>query len=839
MHSRVLLVIPFLVLGACGGGGGGGGGSSNPPPAAVAAPSGLSYSSSSSTPVFAVSKPITALTPTVTGTVTSYSVSPALPAGLTLNSTTGVISGTPTAGIAATTYTVTASNSGGSTSTTISFSVIDAAPSIGYGSTELKLVRDLAVTTISPQNSGGPVATWAIDNPLPAGLSFNTADGTISGTPTEMSAPASYTVTAENAVGTDSVALTIGVESGVLIDLGLGLVKTASYSDERVLDQEGDRVLGADGFGHWALWNAQTQVNLAQGETRCYGIYAESCNVKIDLAGPTFALWTRDGLELRDSSDGQLLGTIPRSSVTGWWQLATDGSYAAVSTATGLSVYSPSGDLLFSKAGSYNSAKVFAAPGELRLLNNSGGVQVLERISLPAGTSTTSSPLLGQAHSWFLDGEHFITSLSNTLWIYSADGVLADSQTLPHIERLTGQGNWFWTFRTNAGEGINIYEIDPSSTTPTINYPAFDGALNADMERVFASADAILVDFEGQAGLEVIDLSGAAPVKTTYSDPIRDLLAFAATSSTDWTVLNNDGVLADVTSGTPDYFSYGLVRDIGAGSDFIAVATAADKIFYFDAGTLQPAGTIDFRASKLQSSDDGTVIAAADLLGSSVTLKAFSLPSATEITSLATSGTTVLTDFALASSGQTFSTSRRTATSNQLARAVIALPGGSVLWSDTITVSNDELAGAEVAPVLSPSALSFAATDRGPVSQSTAWVYTNANLVGTAAGFPVGWLDEDRLFVNRYEPGFPGGYIEAVVVNAQGLPLNTPTLPRIRRFQVVSGDSIYAPEHNKIFSATTGATLWSSPSTFLTEHGGVTETHVVFNARAMVRAEPY
>ena len=48
--------------------------------------------------------------------MTSYSVSPALPAGLSLNTSTGVISGTPTAVTATATYTVTAGKSAGTSS---------------------------------------------------------------------------------------------------------------------------------------------------------------------------------------------------------------------------------------------------------------------------------------------------------------------------------------------------------------------------------------------------------------------------------------------------------------------------------------------------------------------------------------------------------------------------------------------------------------------------------------------------------------------------------------------------------------------------------------------------
>ena len=50
--------------------------------------------------------------PTDSGTVTGYSVSPALPAGLTLDPTSGVISGTPVA-VSSGTYTVTASDAAG------------------------------------------------------------------------------------------------------------------------------------------------------------------------------------------------------------------------------------------------------------------------------------------------------------------------------------------------------------------------------------------------------------------------------------------------------------------------------------------------------------------------------------------------------------------------------------------------------------------------------------------------------------------------------------------------------------------------------------------------------
>ncbi|HRG48761.1 MAG TPA: putative Ig domain-containing protein, partial [Leptospiraceae bacterium] len=81
------------------------------------APSGLTYTGSPYS--FTRTVPIATQTPTVTGTITSCTASPTLPAGLSLNSSTCAISGTPTVMSAAANYTITASNAGGSSSTTI------------------------------------------------------------------------------------------------------------------------------------------------------------------------------------------------------------------------------------------------------------------------------------------------------------------------------------------------------------------------------------------------------------------------------------------------------------------------------------------------------------------------------------------------------------------------------------------------------------------------------------------------------------------------------------------------------------------------------------------------
>jgi uncharacterized repeat protein (TIGR01451 family) len=161
------------------------------------APSALSYNSPN---VFTVGALIGNLSPSVSGNVIGYSVSPALPSGLSLNTTTGVISGTPTVVSANATYTVTATNSGGFATFGIQIQVNDIAPSgLSYNSPNVFTVGTL-IGNLTPSVSGN-VISYSVSPALPSGLSLNTTTGVISGTPTVVSANATYTVTATNSGG--------------------------------------------------------------------------------------------------------------------------------------------------------------------------------------------------------------------------------------------------------------------------------------------------------------------------------------------------------------------------------------------------------------------------------------------------------------------------------------------------------------------------------------------------------------------------------------------------------------------------------------------------------------
>ena len=156
---------------------------------------------------------MTTVTPTVSGgTITSWSVSPSLPAGLSLDSSTGAISGTPTAVTSSATYTVTASNTGGSTTADVTIEVNDVAPSsLAYSPNSFTLTKGTAMTTVTPTASGGAITTWSVSPSLPAGLSLDSSTGAISGTPTAVTSSATYTVTASNTGGSTTADVTIVV----------------------------------------------------------------------------------------------------------------------------------------------------------------------------------------------------------------------------------------------------------------------------------------------------------------------------------------------------------------------------------------------------------------------------------------------------------------------------------------------------------------------------------------------------------------------------------------------------------------------------------------------------
>ena len=172
----------------------------------VTPPSALSYPQSSYTiptgSYFAVS-------PAYDGDTCVFSIhSGTLPTGITLDTNTGSIQGTPTESTIVT-LNIMAQNEGGSISTTLSVTVMVPPSSLNYPQTSYIISMD-SVFSIIPEYIGESVTFAVLSGVLPDGLSLNANTGTILGTPSK-SMTSLVQIQASNSVGTVTFDISIRV----------------------------------------------------------------------------------------------------------------------------------------------------------------------------------------------------------------------------------------------------------------------------------------------------------------------------------------------------------------------------------------------------------------------------------------------------------------------------------------------------------------------------------------------------------------------------------------------------------------------------------------------------
>ena len=141
---------------------------------------------------------------TATNSPTSYGAT-GLPAGLTVNTSTGQITGTPT-GAGTSTVAMSAINGGGTGTATLTLTINPATPVITSATTASGTVGSAFSYQITATNS--PTSYGATG--LPSGVTVNTSTGAISGTPT---ATGTFTVSlsATNSGGTGTATLTLTI----------------------------------------------------------------------------------------------------------------------------------------------------------------------------------------------------------------------------------------------------------------------------------------------------------------------------------------------------------------------------------------------------------------------------------------------------------------------------------------------------------------------------------------------------------------------------------------------------------------------------------------------------
>ena len=158
----------------------------------------------------------TIIAPTFTnpgGNVTSWVINASLPSGVSFGTNNGTIYGTPVELWTQTSYMVWANNSGGSIVAYLNITVVDELPTIAYSPTELILTNNTVSSDLPliPSITGpGQIISWEINASLPAGLNFETSNGTIWGTPTALqTSVVNYTIWANNTGGSSSATISI------------------------------------------------------------------------------------------------------------------------------------------------------------------------------------------------------------------------------------------------------------------------------------------------------------------------------------------------------------------------------------------------------------------------------------------------------------------------------------------------------------------------------------------------------------------------------------------------------------------------------------------------------
>lgn len=161
----------------------------------------------------------TAITPTTAYTATGFSgsrvfaISPSLPAGLSIDTATGVVSGTPSEARVATNYVVTGTDGTASATATITITVSGTATVTPGTQTVTGRVGTAITATTAFVATGLTSPFYSLAPALPAGLSFNSATGVLSGTPTAAVAATTFVVTAADGTNFTNATIRLTIAS--------------------------------------------------------------------------------------------------------------------------------------------------------------------------------------------------------------------------------------------------------------------------------------------------------------------------------------------------------------------------------------------------------------------------------------------------------------------------------------------------------------------------------------------------------------------------------------------------------------------------------------------------